>query len=72
MEELVRPGNLIKINVNTSYCNVDVSFTIVKCMSHADNIYLAFAQERLALIQYKADCKWYLLRSLDISAFLYK
>ena len=58
--------DFVTFPVTTQYGDVEVKFLIVDILSENDNIYLAYAQGRIARIQRKANNTWELQDDVDV------
>ena len=60
-------GDTIPITIgNKNYGEFVIDFLLIEMRDEIDRIYFAYAQGRVAKVQYKVDGKWYILNDVDI------
>ena len=59
-------GDKIEVLVTTDYGVVTVEFLIIDVISAGNYIFLGYAQNRVARLQYKADSLWYFQGDIDV------
>jgi len=63
-------GDTVDITVKVNYGEITVTFLIIDIINQRDYHFLAYAQQRLAKIQWKADKKWHLYEDMDLISFI--